>query len=67
MIIAVQQLFKLRQNGVIGKEWKDWKIGTDGLLYHPFWRRGFTGHELAGMWYEIQTKTSLNQAKNYYP
>lgn len=57
---TVQQLFKLRRNGVIGKEWQDWKFGSDGLLYHPFWRRGFTGQELAGMWYEIQAKSRLD-------
>lgn len=56
---TVQQLFKLRQNGVIGKEWENWKIGTDGLLYHPQWRRGFNGRELAGMWYDIQIKNTL--------
>lgn len=56
---TVQQLFKLRRNSVIGKEWENWKFGSDGLLYHPFWRRGFTGIELAGMWYEIQTKAWL--------
>jgi hypothetical protein len=57
---TVQQLFKLRQNKVIGKEWKDWKFGSDGLLY-PFRRRGFNGRELAGMWFTIQTNSSLER------
>ncbi len=55
----VQQFFRLRRNGVIGKEWENWSFGSDGLLYHPFWRRGFTGHELAGMWFDIQMGQTL--------
>jgi hypothetical protein len=42
---AVQQLFRLRSYGVVGEDWEGWRFGTDGLLYHPFWRRGFTGRE----------------------
>lgn len=51
---AVQQMFRLREHGVVGKDWEGWRFGSDGLLYHPHWRRGFTGHELAGMWFEVQ-------------
>lgn len=56
---AVQQLFRLRCFGVVGKDWEGWRFGTDGLLYHSTWRRGFTGHELAGMWYGVQRTASL--------
>lgn len=58
---AVQQLFRLRCCGVVGKDWDGWRFGTDGLLYHPSWRRGFTGHELAGMWYGVQHAASLER------
>lgn len=56
---AVQQLFRLRCCGVVGKDWEGWRFGPDGLLYHPFWRRGFTGRDLAGMWYGVQRTASL--------
>lgn len=56
---AVAQLFRLRCRGVIGPEWEDWAFGADGLLYHPFWRRGFTGRELAGLWFECRQMVSL--------
>lgn len=58
---AVQQLFRLRTHGVVGKDWEGWRVGSDGLLYHPFWRRGFNGHELAGMWFEAQRVFSLTR------
>lgn len=58
---AVQQLFRLRCCGVIGKDWEGWRFGTDGLLYHPSWRRGFTGLDLAGMWYGVQRVASLER------
>ena len=58
---AVQQLFRLRCCGVVGKDWEGWRFGSDGLLYHPFWRRGFTGHELAGMWYGVQRTATLER------
>lgn len=56
---AVAQLFRLRSRGVIGSEWDGWAFGTDGLLYHPQWRRGFTGHELAGMFWTCQQVRGL--------
>lgn len=56
---CVFQLFSLRRNGVLGKDWENWRFGSDGLLYHPFWRRGFNGHELAGMWYENQMRYGM--------
>lgn len=56
---AVQQLFRLRCCGVVGKDWEGWRFGTDGLLYHPTWRRGFTGRDLAGMWYGVQRVATL--------
>ena len=58
---AVQQLFRLRCCGVVGKDWEDWRFGPDGLLYHPSWRRGFTGRDLAGMWYGVQRAASLER------
>lgn len=58
---AVQQLFRLRCCGVVGKDWEGWRFGADGLLYHPTWRRGFTGHDLAGMWYGTQRAVTLER------
>lgn len=58
---AVQQLFRLRCCGVIGKDWEGWRFGPDGLLYHPSWRRGFTGRDLAGMWYGVQRVATLER------
>lgn len=58
---AVQQLLQLRCRGVVGKDWEGWRFGPDGLLYHPSWRRGFTGHELAGMWYGMQRAATLER------
>lgn len=58
---AVQQLFRLRCCGVVGKDWEGWRFGQDGLLYHPTWRRGFTGHDLAGMWYGVQRAATLER------
>ncbi len=56
---AVAQLFRLRARGVVGPEWEDWRFGTDGLLYHPQWRRGFTGRDLAGMWWQCAQVDAL--------
>lgn len=58
---AVQQLFRLRCCGVVGKDWEGWRFGPDGLLYHPTWRRGFTGRDLAGMWYGVQRVATLER------
>lgn len=44
---------------IAGDAWRDWTIGADGLLYHPTWRRGFTGHELAALWFECQALAGL--------
>ncbi|MDD5328906.1 MAG: hypothetical protein PHX38_02800 [Sulfuricella sp.] len=56
---AVAQLFRLRCRGLVGPDWEDWRFGADGLLYHPQWRRGFTGRELAGMWITTQLAAGL--------
>lgn len=56
---VVQQFLRQRIDRLVGVEWDGWRFGSDGLLYHPFWRRGFSGRELAGMWWGIQQKTTL--------
>jgi hypothetical protein len=42
-----------------GPAWRDWLIDSEGLLHHPSWRRGFTGDELAAMWFTCQQVAAL--------
>lgn len=52
---AVLRLVALRVWGdvaeIFGAGWRGWRIGRDGLLYGPAWRRGFTAGEILAMPY----------------
>lgn len=61
---VVAQFFRVRSRGVIGKHWENWHFGSDGLLYHPQWRRGFDGYELAAMFWGCQIKNTLQSDIN---
>lgn len=60
---AVERLLRLFAEGdaeaLLGRSWRGWRFGRDGLLYHPQWRTGFTGGELAAMWYRTQIVATL--------
>lgn len=43
-----------------GESWDGWTLHR-GLLHHPNWRRGFTGHELAALWFECQAVRELER------
>ncbi len=36
---------------LLGRAWRGWRFGRDGLLYHPCWRTGFTSGELAALFW----------------
>lgn len=58
------KLLKMRYGdltGLLGEDWKGFHFGTDGLFYHPFWRKGFTANEMQAMFYQIQTVWSLKR------
>lgn len=45
--------------GQIFDQWDGFRIGADGLLYNPMWRRGFTPGELKAQFYRLQTLSRL--------
>ncbi|MCL4315630.1 MAG: hypothetical protein M1527_01990 [Gammaproteobacteria bacterium] len=46
---------------LLGRAWRGWRFGRDGLLYHPCWRRGFTSGELAGLFWRCQQVAGLER------
>lgn len=51
-VIAIVRLHVYGElDGVWGEAWRDWRIGRDGLLYGPAWRRGFSAGEILSMPY----------------
>lgn len=37
--------------GLAGDDWEGFCFGRDGLLYHPFYKYGFTAGEIRGMFF----------------
>ena len=64
--IAVHKLLSVRLGGfdaLAGPAWKGYRIGADGLFYHPFWKRGFTPGELRGLFFQVQRTWLLEREK----
>jgi transcriptional regulator with XRE-family HTH domain len=61
---AVLRLVEFRLFGelepVLGAAWRGWRIGRDGLLYAPGWRRGFEPGEILAMPYLYGQISALN-------
>lgn len=57
--------FKLMQlkygdlSGLIGKQWEGFSFGTDGKLYLPCWRGGFSAADIRGMFFQVQQVKTL--------
>jgi hypothetical protein len=50
----------IRLQELAGDSWEGWTL-HDGRLNHPTWRKGFTGSELAAMWFECQLVRELQR------
>ncbi len=59
--------FKLLQlrygdlSGLLGSDWSGFRVGVDGLLYHPFFKVGFSAHELLGWFFGRQELAHLRR------
>lgn len=41
-------------SGLLGANWEGFHFGRDGLLYHPFYKYGFSAAEIRGMFFEVK-------------
>lgn len=46
---------------LLGRAWRGWRFGRDGLLYHPYWRQGFAPGELAAMYWRCQQVADMER------
>jgi len=59
--------FKLMQlrygdlSGLLGSDWSGFRVGVDGLLYHPMFKVGFSAPEMLGWFFGRQELAHLRR------
>lgn len=59
-----RRLLQLRYgdlSGLLGSDWQGFTFGQDGLLYHPFFKYGFSADEMRGWFFGRQELAHLRR------
>lgn len=61
---TIERLLRIRYgdlSGLLGADWQGFTFGTDGKLYPPFFRGGFSALQICGMFFEVQELRHLRR------